>query len=53
MAHPVEDGGDIALLDGFLLYPPSMSSIRNRLDIKLFLRTSYALAKARRERRAG
>ncbi|KAM0261034.1 hypothetical protein ACHAQJ_002473 [Trichoderma viride] len=52
--HPLSNSAlRLCLLDGFLLYPPSMSSIQPHLDIKLFLRTSYAKAKARREARDG
>lgn len=43
----------LCLLDGFLLYSPSMSPIHTLLDIRLFLRTTYAKAKARREARDG
>jgi len=43
----------IFLLDGFLLYPPSMAPIHPYINTKLFLRTSYAKAKARREARTG
>jgi len=41
------------ILDGFLLYSPSMASIQPLIDVKLFLRVSYAKAKARREARSG
>lgn len=44
----------IALLDGFLLYGQSVPSIRDAIDIKLFLRTrTFQDAKRRRENRAG
>ncbi|KOS18759.1 Nicotinamide riboside kinase [Escovopsis weberi] len=43
----------ICLLDGFLLYPPSMQPVPSRLDLRIFLRTSYAKAKARRQARDG
>ncbi|TFB01802.1 Nicotinamide riboside kinase [Trichoderma ghanense] len=43
----------ICILDGFLLYTPAMSSIQPHLDLKIFLRASYAKAKARREARDG
>jgi nicotinamide/nicotinate riboside kinase len=43
----------ICFLDGFLLYPPSMSSIQAQLDIKMFLRTTKAKALARRAARSG
>ncbi|ODA83766.1 hypothetical protein RJ55_02282 [Drechmeria coniospora] len=43
----------LCLLDGFLLYGPSMSVLQPSLDLKIFLRASYARAKARREARDG
>ncbi|OTA04908.1 nicotinamide riboside kinase 1, putative [Trichoderma parareesei] len=43
----------ICILDGFLLYTPAMSPIQPHLDLKIFLRASYAKAKARREARDG
>ncbi|KAK3713769.1 ribosylnicotinamide kinase [Vermiconidia calcicola] len=43
----------IAIIDGFLLYSEEMKAIRDLIDVKLFLRTNYASAKARRERRTG
>ncbi|KAF2005068.1 P-loop containing nucleoside triphosphate hydrolase protein [Amniculicola lignicola CBS 123094] len=43
----------IAIVDGFLLYSESMADIRELFDVKLFLRTSYATAKRRREARSG
>ncbi|OCL10681.1 P-loop containing nucleoside triphosphate hydrolase protein [Glonium stellatum] len=43
----------IAIIDGFLLFSSSMAEIRALFDIKLFLRTSYTTAKARREARSG
>lgn len=43
----------LCVLDGFLLYTPSMRSIMARLDIKLFLLVSRAKATARREARDG
>ena len=43
----------VCLFDGFLLYSPSMAAIQPQIDIKLFLRVSYAKAKARREARSG
>jgi len=52
--HPLRTGAlSLCLLDGFLLYPPSMSPIHPYLDIKIFLRTTYEKAKMRRERRDG
>lgn len=44
---------NIAIIDGFLLYAPSMSPIHSLFDVKLFLRTDFATAKRRREARAG
>ncbi|CAH0050203.1 unnamed protein product [Clonostachys solani] len=53
-AHPLNTKAlQLCLLDGFLLYPPSMTPIQPFLDVKLFLRTEYAKAKARREARDG
>ncbi|KAI9789330.1 MAG: ribosylnicotinamide kinase [Peltula sp. TS41687] len=44
----------LAILDGFLLYGSSASSVREMLDVKLFLRTkSFGEAKRRRESREG
>ncbi|PMD45426.1 P-loop containing nucleoside triphosphate hydrolase protein [Hyaloscypha variabilis F] len=43
----------LCLFDGFLLYSDSMKPIQSQIDIKLFLRVSYAKAKARREARSG
>jgi nicotinamide/nicotinate riboside kinase len=43
----------LCIFDGFLLYSQSMMSIQQHIDIKLFLRVSYAKAKARREARSG
>lgn len=43
----------LCLLDGFLLYAPSMAALQPHLDVKLFVRASYAKAKARREARDG
>ncbi|KAH6603906.1 nicotinamide riboside kinase 1 [Trichoderma cornu-damae] len=52
--HPLNTASlRLCILDGFLLYPPSMSAIQPHLDVKLFLRASYARAKARREARDG
>lgn len=47
------DAPPIALTDGFLLYSDAMKDIRNQFDVKLFLRTDYSTAKARRESRSG
>lgn len=43
----------IAIMDGFLLYSQTMKEVRNLLDLKIFLRTDYKTAKARREARSG
>ncbi|KAI9824564.1 MAG: ribosylnicotinamide kinase [Thelocarpon impressellum] len=43
----------IYILDGFLLYGPSVPFLPPLLNVKLFLRTTLALAKARRESRGG
>jgi nicotinamide/nicotinate riboside kinase len=48
-ADPVK----LYVFDGFLLYSRSMSSVQPQMDIKMFLRVSYAKAKARREARSG
>ncbi|KAL7930135.1 P-loop containing nucleoside triphosphate hydrolase protein [Trichoderma chlorosporum] len=53
-AHPLSASAlRICLLDGFLLYTPSMAAIQPHLDVKVFLRASYEKAKARREARDG
>jgi nicotinamide/nicotinate riboside kinase len=46
-------GLNICLLDGFLLYTPSVQPVMEGLDIKLFLLVSRAKATARREARDG
>ncbi|KAF2130818.1 P-loop containing nucleoside triphosphate hydrolase protein [Dothidotthia symphoricarpi CBS 119687] len=46
-------GRRIHIIDGFLLFSRSMPQIQPLFDIKLFLRTSYSTAKARREARSG
>jgi len=43
----------IAIIDGFLLFSNDMADIRELFDVRLFLRTSYRIAKARREARTG
>lgn len=43
----------LCIFDGFLLYSKDMAAIQPYVDIKLFLRVSYAKAKARREARSG
>ncbi|KAI5457384.1 P-loop containing nucleoside triphosphate hydrolase protein [Mariannaea sp. PMI_226] len=52
-SHPLRSTLRLCILDGFLLYSPAMAAIQSSLDIKLFLRASYAKAKARREARDG
>ena len=47
------DAPPILICDGFLLYSEAMAEIRDSFDIKLFLRTDYKTAKARREARSG
>ncbi|KAG5920788.1 hypothetical protein E4U42_006069 [Claviceps africana] len=52
--HPLRTGTlRLCILDGFLLYAPSMAAIHPHLDVKFFVRTSRARAKARREARDG
>lgn len=51
--HPLHSTLRLCLFDGFLLYSPAVAAIQPSLDIKLFLRASYAKAKARREARDG
>ncbi|TQS39044.1 hypothetical protein Golomagni_00436 [Golovinomyces magnicellulatus] len=43
----------VFLLDGFLLFSQSVSTIWPFLDLKIFLQCSYKVAKARREERNG
>ncbi|CAI6266376.1 unnamed protein product [Periconia digitata] len=43
----------IVVVDGFLLFSEEMRGIREAFDVRLFLRTSYATAKRRREARKG
>lgn len=43
----------VAIIDGFLLYSEQMKSIRELFDVKLFLKTEFKTAKARREARSG
>ena len=44
---------NLCLLDGFLLYTPTMASVMKAIDIKLFLLVSRAKAVQRREARDG
>lgn len=46
-------GSRLCIFDGFLLYSEPMAPIQCQIDVKLFLRASYAKAKARREARSG
>lgn len=41
------------LVDGFLLYPPSVDPLPSAFDLKLFLRASFAAVKRRRDARDG
>ncbi|KAH8811548.1 P-loop containing nucleoside triphosphate hydrolase protein [Xylogone sp. PMI_703] len=43
----------VYIFDGFLLYSKEMAPIQPYVDIKIFLKVSYAKAKARREARSG
>lgn len=43
----------ICVVDGFLLFSEDMKAVRELFDVKMFLRTSYATAKRRREARSG
>ncbi|KAF1962831.1 P-loop containing nucleoside triphosphate hydrolase protein [Byssothecium circinans] len=43
----------VVIVDGFLLFSNDMKDIRSLFDVRLFLRTSYATAKKRREARSG
>ena len=53
-SHPLRTGSlRLCVLDGFLLYPPSMAVVQPLLDVKLFVRASFAHAKRRREARDG
>ncbi|KAK2591740.1 ribosylnicotinamide kinase [Conoideocrella luteorostrata] len=52
--HPLRNKAlRLCILDGFLLYSPSMAALQPSLDLKFFVRASYARAKARREARDG
>ncbi|CZT13043.1 related to M.pneumoniae uridine kinase udk [Rhynchosporium graminicola] len=48
-----ENAVRLCVFDGFLLYSKALAPIQPQMDIKLFLRVSYAKAKARREARSG
>lgn len=43
----------VCIVDGFLLFSEHMRDIRDLFDVKMFLRTTYATAKRRREARSG
>ena len=43
----------IVVVDGFLLFGKSVPEVREMFDLKVMLRTSYEVAKARREVRTG
>jgi nicotinamide/nicotinate riboside kinase len=43
----------IAILEGILLYAESVKEVREKLDVKLFLRADFETAKHRREARKG
>ncbi|KAI9643137.1 ribosylnicotinamide kinase [Ciborinia camelliae] len=43
----------LCIFDGFLLYSKSLAPVQAQIDMKLFLRVSYAKAKGRREARSG
>ncbi|ESZ92345.1 nicotinamide riboside kinase 1 [Sclerotinia borealis F-4128] len=43
----------LCIFDGFLLYSKSLAPVQGQIDIKFFLRVSYAKAKSRREARSG
>lgn len=47
------EGRRVCVVDGFLLFSEDMKDIRELFDVRLFLRTSYATAKKRREARSG
>ncbi|KAJ4297513.1 ribosylnicotinamide kinase [Kalmusia sp. IMI 367209] len=46
-------GRKIVVVDGFLLFSNDMKEVRELFDVRIFLRTSYATAKRRREARSG
>lgn len=47
------EGRRVCVVDGFLLFSEDMKDVRELFDVRLFLRTSYATAKKRREARSG
>ncbi|KAF2447135.1 P-loop containing nucleoside triphosphate hydrolase protein [Karstenula rhodostoma CBS 690.94] len=53
VVHEVSWKRRICLVDGFLLFSEDMKAVRELFDVKMFLTTSYATAKRRREARSG
>ncbi|KAI8934556.1 hypothetical protein NX059_008255 [Plenodomus lindquistii] len=51
--NPAWEHRRICIVDGFLLFSEDMRHIRSMFDLRLFLRTSYATAKKRRDARSG
>lgn len=51
--HGILTNARLCVFDGFLLYSKALEPVQPQMDIKLFLRVSYAKAKARREARTG
>ena len=51
--HGLLSSTRLCIFDGFLLYSEELKPIQQHMDIKLFLRVSFAKAKARREARTG
>lgn len=43
----------VVIVDGFLLYSADLAQVARHFDLKLFLRTTFATAKRRREARSG
>ncbi|KAF2847681.1 nicotinamide riboside kinase-like protein 2 [Plenodomus tracheiphilus IPT5] len=52
-ARPDWEDRRICIVDGFLLFSEDMQHIRSLFDLRLFLRTSYEIARKRREARSG
>lgn len=52
-SHPSWRDRRICIVDGFLLFSEEMKEVRELFNVRLFLRTSYATAKKRREARSG
>ncbi|KAI9741185.1 MAG: ribosylnicotinamide kinase [Cirrosporium novae-zelandiae] len=53
LSRLLSDDHPLFILDGFLLYTPALSCICQKLDIKLFLLSSFEAGKSRREQRPG